>query len=310
MAADFPPNIRGAVDLSGIKARAEARASSPQSSTGGSSAPNYVVEGTDANFTEIIQLSQQVAVVVDLWAAWSEPSSVLSPVLETVVNEFAGRLVLVRVDVDANPQLAQAFQAQSIPTVVAILGGRPAALFTGALPEAQVREALSSVLDAAAQMGVTGAVDSLPRSAADAPPTDGGDEAPSEPPLSPVQQAAFDALEADDLDAAAAIYEKAVVENPKDDESAAGLANVRLLQRLRDTPPGLTGIEAVFAQADQLFSSQLVEPALTTLLDAWLPAADDERQRIRERLLEYFTSLGNDSPFVAPARARLASLLY
>ena len=82
-----------------------------------------IVDATDITFPDYIELSKTVPVIVDLWATWCEPCKQLSPILERVVAEYAGRMVLVKVDVDANPQLAQAFQAQSIPTIVALIGG-------------------------------------------------------------------------------------------------------------------------------------------------------------------------------------------
>lgn len=289
----MPANFSGAFDLTPAKATSTA--------SGGS----YVTVGTDSNFTEVIQLSNQVAVVVELWS--ERAGSALTPVLDSVVREFQGRLVLVRVDVDANPQLAQAFQAEALPAVIAVLGGRPAPVFAGVLNEAQVREALTSVLDAAARMGITGAVDSLPSPADN---VDAAAEDPAEHELTPVQQAAFDALEAGDIAAAVEVYEKALVVNPRDEDSIAGLANVRLMLRLQDDPATLVGVEAALAQADHLFADQLIEPALTGLLDAWGEATAEQRETIRGRLLEFFTLLGADSPFVGPARARLASLLY
>lgn len=315
MAAERPINMYGAMDLSGLKAQAEAHAApaapgaaEPRGSGG------YVTVGTDENFTSVIQLSQQVPVVVDLWAQWCEPCKTLSPLLERLVDEYAGRMVLVTVDVDANPQLAQAFQAQSIPMVLAIIGGRPAPLFTGAIPEAQLREALGSVLDAAAQMGITGAVGPLPSpDGAQETAADTGDLAAdeqTEPPLSPTQQEAYAAIEAGDLDAAVAAYERALVQRPGDEESAAGLANVRLMQRLGTPPAELSGTDAVLAQADHLFAEQHADAAIAVLLDAWARASSEQREQLRARVLEYFLLLGPDSPVVAPARARLASLLY
>ena len=119
-------------------------------------------------------------VVVDLWAEWCGPCKQLSPILEKVVIELGGRLVLAKVDVDANPQLAQAFRAQSIPMVVALVGGQPVPLFTGAVPEQQVREVFAQLLQLAAQNGVTGSIDVAGDEGAPA------DAEPVEPPLPPL----------------------------------------------------------------------------------------------------------------------------
>ena len=124
-----------------------------------------IVDATDATFSNYIELSKTVPVIVDLWSTRSEVSPQLTPILERVVSEYAGRMVLVKVDVDANPQLAQAFQVQSIPTIVALIGGKTAPLFQGALPEVQVREVLAQVLDVAAENGVAGTLDASAESA-------------------------------------------------------------------------------------------------------------------------------------------------
>lgn len=306
MVGEFSAGNRGAVDLSAMKARAE----SASTGSGADATANYVMAATEANFDEVVQLSQQVPVVVELWTAQSEASTALTPILKRVVAQLGGRLVLATINVDENPQLAQAFQAQSIPTVVAILGGRPAALFAGALPEEQVREVLTRLLDAATQMGIAGTVGPLPNPEPDEKANAEDAAQAEEAPISPVAEAAQAALDAGDLVAAADVFEKAIVANPRDDESIVGLARVKLLQRIAAGPGEATGAGAVLAQADQLFASQMFESALSSLLDAWSQASDTERETIRARLLEYFTLLGTDSPFVPPARARLASLLY
>ena len=89
---------------------------------------------------DVVLRSRTTPVIVDLWAEWCGPCKQLSPVLEKLANEAAGAWVLAKIDVDANPRLAQAFQAQSIPMVVAIVGGQMVDAFLGAMPEAQVKQ--------------------------------------------------------------------------------------------------------------------------------------------------------------------------
>ena len=182
---------------------------------------------TDETFAQALELSRTVPVVVDLWAEWCGPCKQLSPILEKVVTELDGRLVLAKVDVDANPQLSQAFRAQSIPMVVALLAGQPVPLFTGAVPEQQVREVLAQLLQLAAQNGVTGrlevqggtAVGRAACRAAAAARCTPRRTTPSRPATIP---------------RAIAAYEKALAENPKDAEAKAGLGQVRLLNRIQD----------------------------------------------------------------------------
>ncbi len=101
---------------------------------------------TDATFgTEVIERSHQVPVLVDLWAEWCGPCRTLGPILERVVAETEGAVELAKVDVDANPRIAQQFQVQSIPAVYAIRDGAVADSFLGALPESQVREFVARI---------------------------------------------------------------------------------------------------------------------------------------------------------------------
>src|ERR671917_2642012 len=142
--------ISGAVDLSALKARADT-AGRPQPpgadpSPGGTA---RVVDVTEQSFqTDVVERSLQVPVLVDLWATWCGPCKQLSPVLERLAEAAGGAWVLAKVDVDANPRIAQLFGVQSIPTVVAIAGGQPVDAFSGARPEPQVRQWISSILDA------------------------------------------------------------------------------------------------------------------------------------------------------------------
>jgi putative thioredoxin len=306
-------NLRGAVDLSALVNRTE-RAKNDQA---GPSAGGLVREATDQNFTEVLELSKTVPVIVDLWATWCQPCKQLSPVLEKVVRDHAGRLVLVTVDVDQNPQLAQAFQAQSIPTVAAVIGGRPVGLFTGAIPEEQVRQVLEQVLQLAAQNGVTGSVGPEGRETS---PSEVEVEVAVAPPLAPHAQEAYDAIERGALDAAASAYSTAIAQDPHDDLAVAGLAQVRLLQRTRAIPDesaaraeaaaDTADISAHLQVADLDISSGRPEEALRRLLDAFPAASGEEKNVVRERLLDYFHIIGVDDARVIKARARLAMLLY
>jgi putative thioredoxin len=302
-----PAALRGAVDLSSLRNR-------PAPQAGGAPEPgvvDVVVDATDETFGQILELSRTVPVVVDLWAEWCGPCKQLSPILEQVTRELGGRVLLAKVDVDANPQLAQSFRAQSIPMVVALIAGQPVPMFTGAVPEQQVREVFAQLLQVAAQNGVTGTLSV--GEAADAP------SAPVEPELPPLHAEAFAAIETGDYAAAIRAYEKALAENPRDEDARAGLGQVRLLDRVQGldlqearaaAAADPLDVQAQFAVADLDLSGGHVEDAFGRLLDLFAQLPSDQRTPVRERLVELFGLIGTADPRVIAARNRLSSLLF
>ena len=319
---NVPPsgvNLRGAVDLSSLVNRPAAPApGAPAVAAAGGPVPvpSLVLEGTDANFGEVLELSMTVPVIVDLWAEWCEPCKQLTPVLEKLVAEYAGRFVLAKVDVDSNPQLSQAFAAQSIPTVAAVIGGQPVQLFSGAIPEAQVREVFVRVLELAAQHGVTGTA-SAPEGAG--VPDAAAETVPAEPELPPHHREAYEAIERGDYDLAITEYGTALAKDPRDQMAVAGLAQVRLLARLQGR--SIAEIRSAAAAAPDDLDAQLlvadldlsgghVEDAFDRLLTLF-PAQDAAgKNTIRERILELFQVVGLEDPRVPPTRSRLTALLY
>ncbi|MGQ7297426.1 tetratricopeptide repeat protein [Quadrisphaera sp. KR29] len=325
-------NLRGAVDLSGLANRPQ-RPAAPASPPGPGAGPGagpaadgaappaagpaagdapVVVDVTDADFASLVQLSAQVPVVVDLWATWCGPCKQLSPVLERLAQEYAGAFLLAKVDVDANPQVAAAFQVQSIPTVVAVLAGQPVPLFQGAYPEPQVRQVLDELLKVAAANGVTGRV----------PGAGGGDgepAAPAEPPVPPLHAEARDAIARGDLDAAAEAYRRALAEAPADAEAAVGLAGIELRRRTRGSqaPEALAAaqaapgdVEAGLLAADHQVLAGDAAGAFDRLVALVRTTHGDDRDRVRSRLVELFEVVGADDPRVAAARRGLAAALY
>ncbi|WP_072313757.1 tetratricopeptide repeat protein [Agrococcus sp. Marseille-P2731] len=309
----MPASIAGAVDLSALAAKHAQPAAQPQQSASSGGAPGVVITVGDADLQTLVELSTRVPVIVAIVAEWSEPSQQLVPVLERLVEAQRGRLVLAKVDGESSPQIAQAFQAQSVPTVAAVIGGRPAPLFTGAQPEEQVQDVLAQVLEFAAQQGVTGTV---PVGDAEAD-TEGAEPTPD--PVPPLHQEAYDAIDAGDFDTAIAAFEKAIAQNPRDSDAIAGLAQVRLLARLQGRGADEiraaaaavpTDADAQMLVADLDLSGGHVEDAFLRLLDLMGSLFGDEKQQVRLRLLDLFEIVGVDDPRVAAARKRLTTLLY
>lgn len=304
-------NLRGAVDLSGLSTRQPAQQAAPgrPASADAIRVPSLVLEGDDQNFGQFIELSSRVPVIIDLYSARSEASVALSPVLERIVGQHAGKVVIVRVDVDSNPQLVQGLQATTAPTVVVLIGGQPMPLFQGALPEAQLTDVVARVIEAAAQSGVAGQV------------TVEGDASQPvpEPELPPLHQEAYDAIGRRDYPAAIAAYRKQIAQQPSDREAVAGLAQVSLLDRLDGKTVDAIrsaaasdpeSVDAALDVADLDLSGGHVADAFDRLL-ALFPSLDgDGRDAVRTRLLDYFEIVGVADPLVVSARARLAGLLY
>ncbi|CAQ00904.1 putative thioredoxin [Clavibacter sepedonicus] len=265
----------------------------------------------DASFTQFLDISSVVPVIVELVSTGLASSRELSPVLERVVTEQGGRVLLVRIDVDQSPQLGQAFQAQTVPTVAALIGGRPVGLFAGVIPEDQVRDVIQQVLELAQQNGVTGQ--------AVAPDATAAPAAPVEEPLPPHHAEAYAFIEQGDYASAAAEYRTAIAQNPRDALAVAGLAQVSLLERLdgkaadeirAGAASGPDDVDAQLLVADLDLSGGHVEDAFTRLLELFPSADAAGRDAIRQRLLEHFEVVGLEDPRVGVARRQLTRLLY
>ncbi|MFI2646182.1 tetratricopeptide repeat protein [Micromonospora fulviviridis] len=294
---------RGAVDLSALRGTPEpsrpttpSQAGPPAGVPGGPPAGGgvAVIDVTEATFqSEVLERSLTTPVVVDFWAEWCEPCKQLSPVLERLAAEGEGAWVLARVDVDANPRLAQMFRVQGIPMVYAVVGGQPIDAFSGVVPEAQLRQWLQAILKAG---GVTVAE-------------------PEDPRLTE----ADDALMSGDLEAAEAAYRKILAESPADAAAEAGLAQVGVARRVAGADPRAAlaaaeqapdDIEAQLLAADIEVLSGLAEQAYARLVGLVRRTFGDDREKVRQHLVSLFSIAGPDDPAVASARRALASALF
>ena len=301
-------SLAGAVDLAAVKARneaaARAQAAPPPSAAAPVGAPgSAVVDVTEATFqSEVLDRSFQVPVVLDLWAEWCGPCKQLSPVLERLATEGAGSWVLAKIDVDANPALAQGLRVQGIPAVKAVWQGQLVAEFTGAIPEEQAREFVTELVAA-----TTGGA--LPAGA------EGEDAAEAEDPRLDEAEAALDR---GDLAAAEAAYRSILDAEP--DHPVAGLAlrQVQLFRRAEEAgPDALAAAEAapddVAAQtraADFLLGTGDVDAAFGWMLDVVRRTAGADRDLARTHLVELFGIVGDEDPRVGPARRALMTALF
>ena len=312
-------SMYGAVDLGARQAAAQRRqqqadraADAGTDGVDAGQASAFVFEVTEETFnTDVVLRSRTTPVIVDLWAEWCGPCKQLSPVLEKLANEAAGAWVLAKIDVDANPRLAQAFQAQSIPMVVAIVGGQMVDAFLGAMPEAQVSEWLTQILAVADQVGVQGGEPGEPG----AP----GDDGEAVDDLPPSLAAARDAMESGDLDAAAGALEKALVDAPADPLAKSWLAQVNLMRRVSSADPATASreaaaspddIDAQLLMADFQMASGDAEQAFDRVLGVIKRTSGAERNTARLHLLDLFEVLPPNDDRVKKARTQLALLLF
>jgi len=286
----MPADSHGAVDLS-------ARSSAPTAPEASASAAGEglhipLITSTDEeNFQDVMSTSQAVPVIMVMWSPRSLESKPTLAMLEEITRENAGAFQLVEVDIDQAPAIAQAFQIQGVPTVVALVGGRPVPLFQGAAAKEQVLPIVTQVLEAAAQMGITA------RIAVAAEDTVA--------PTPPEHEAPLAAEDAGNLDEAIAGWEKVIELNPRDEAAKSHLSRVRFAARAY----GEQNTDDPAARADALFAAGDAAGAFDVLLDLLAATKDDEeRDALRLRLLDLFRVAGS-TPEVSKARTRLAMLL-
>ena len=300
--------LSGAVDLSALKARAEA-AARPRENAGGGGGGQTVVDVTEASFqAEVIDRSMQVPVIIDLWAEWCGPCKQLSPVLERLANADGGSWILAKIDVDANQRIAQLFGVQSIPTVIAVAGGQPIDAFAGAMPEPQVRQWIDALLDALRDR--MPGINAAGQNAAHA----GEPEEPQDPRFTAAEQA----ITRGDFAGAQAVYQQILDAEPGNELARAALSQVRFAARAHDADPAAIAaadanpadVDAQLAAADAELAQYDVEAAFNRLINAVRRTAGEERDRVREHLVELFGLFPVDDARVAAARRNLASALY
>lgn len=314
--AGIPDSLHGAVDLSGLGKSAQQQDAAGQPAPGSqptaseqpqgeviATLPDVVIEGGQADLEQLAPLSAQMPVLVEMYSAAVEPADAQPPLVEAV-RAAAGRLVLLRINLDSDPALGNQ------PQTVMLLGGRPAPLFQQMPPREQVLQVVNELLAAAAQQGMTGRV----ATSGETP-----EETPAAKPLPPLHQEAADALAAGDVAAAKDAYGRALEQNPGDDDARVGLARVGLIERLqgktlaqiRERAASAPGdLDAQLDVADLDVSGGHVTDAFERLLGLFSSADADDKSRIRERLLDLFDIVGPEDARVVRARQQLTNLLF
>ncbi|MBO2456476.1 tetratricopeptide repeat protein [Actinomadura sp. LCR2-06] len=320
--------MHGAIDLGARQAatrkQQERRAQAAQAGAapaGGPAGPAgaapaggpHVVDVTDETFnTEVVERSQSVPILVDFWADWCGPCKQLGPILEKLATEAAGKWILAKVDIDANPQLGAYMQqmgVRGIPFVAAVVAGQLLPFLNGAAPEPQVRQAIDQLFEALRQEGI------LPEGAEGEAAAPG--EAPS--PADSVYAEAEDALQRGDLEGAKAAFERVLAANPRDGQAKQGLALVGLSLRVEALDPERAvqeaadkpgDVRAQISAADVEMVSGRIEEAFARLLTAVRGSAGDDRDAARTHLLSLFELLPPEDPRITKARRSLQSALF
>lgn len=312
--------IRGAVDLSGLggparpdAAPAAGATATPPAQAGGDapaggSADGLLVEADDASFNQVVSRTAAVPALAIVWSSQHPQSRTLVDDAVDIARSLEGRLQVVAIDLVSSPGVAQALQAQEVPLALGLVSGQPVPLFSGLVDKEQFRQVVDQLLQLAVQHGVTGRIDT----AAEGDPGE-------EEELPPLHQEAFDAIERDDLDAATAAYEKALAENPKDSDAQLGLAQVALMKRTRGVDLQAAraaaaedpkDIDAALVVADMDVLGGHIEDAFIRLIDLVRITADEDRDRVKNHLLDLFAVVGNQDERVRKGRTTLMSALF
>jgi putative thioredoxin len=284
----LPPNFGQAFDLSSL--------TKPKVDP---SVPLPGIEVSVENLSsDILPMSLVRPVIVLMWSARSAESVEMVKLLGKLEIDYKEAFALARVDIEAHPQVAQAFQTKSIPYAVAIIAEQMVPLFEQPYPEAQVKMVLDKVLTLASEQGVG--------------------QAPVEQ-MEPEEAEAMDALEAGDYIAAEAAYKKWLSRKPAENLAKLGLAQTQLLIRteglelnavLNESTKNPSDIALQLRAADVEIVNGGVEAAFTRLLHAVRATSGDDRAKIKDHLLNLFALVDQSDPRLVAARKELASALF
>ena len=262
--------------------------------------PALVIQVDSNSIRDYLAISDSLPVLVLFVQENDAASQSLLTTVKTLTEKTAGKIITLVVDALASPELAQAFELKQVPTLLGMLKGQPAPLFSGDQPADQVQQIIDRVLEVGKENGLTGTVK----------------VAEPQPELSITHQQAFAAIEENNYPLAKSLYEKALVENPNDQLAEAGLAQIKLLIRLegKDLPAIASGtgeaLDEVLDRVDALVATGAAQAGFEQLLGLFEKTAKDQREPIRLRFVELFLVVGNEDPAVIQARKNLSLLLF
>lgn len=284
----LPPNFGQAFDLSSL--------TKPKVDP---SIPMPGIEVSVENLSsEILPLSLVRPVIVVMWSPRSPESAEMVKLLGKLETDYKQAFAVARVDIEAHPQVGQAFQTKSIPYAVAIIAEQMVPLFEQAYPEAQVRMVIDKVLTLASEQGVG--------------------QAPVES-MEAEEIEAMDALEAGNYLAAEVAYKKWLSRKPNENLAKLGLAQTQLLMRteglnlddvINESTKNPTDISLQLKAADVEIVNGGVEAAFTRLLHAVRATSGDDRAKVKDHLLNLFSLVDHNDPRLVAARKELASALF
>lgn len=293
----------GAVDLSGLQ-------KSRQAAGGRGTRQSWVVTVDESNLETTIRRSMQYPVVLELTSSRAQGADRLSADLASLVDAAGGRWLLGRVDCDAHPQIAAALQVQALPTVVGLLAGQAVPLFQGVMAYDDIASVVEQLVQAALANGIAGRAEPVVLEA---------DDAGEGPARDPKYAAADGAMSAGDFEGAEHAFADLLKANPSDAEAHIGKAQAGLwaragrldenaVQARLDTDP--KDSEAVLDAADLAMVQGRPEAAFSGIIGLIRLTYGEDREPLRQRLLELFATIDPADPALLKARRDLATALF
>jgi len=295
-------NRSAAMDLSGFKQGGTAPGRAGARNT-------WVVSVDETNLEETVRRSMQYPVVLELTSARAQGADQLSADLTGLANAAEGRWLLARVDCDAHPQIAAALQVQAVPTVIGLLAGQAVPLFQGVVGHDDVVKMVDQLLQAALANGIAGRAEPVVVEADDA----------AQPARDPKYAVADEAMSAGDFPAAEEAFAALLKANPADTEARIGKAQAGLWARAGKLKAAEVQARlaadpkdpaAVLDAADLDLVQGRPDAAFSGVIGLIRTTFGEDREPLRERLLELFETLDPAEPAVAKARRDLASALF